>query len=127
MQVESPSMSKDRKEIYLGAALRRLLTGRKESLTTIVNLIAERYEGIMARANTKGCSVQEDDVYRDVLKEYRRPLESADIAAFPARVKDYCLRTGLDREPMYPAMMARVERCSYVDLVALIDRLERSQ
>ena len=99
---ESPPMAKDRKDIYIGEAIRRLLTGRKESLTTILNLIAERYLGILARTTPLVCTAREEDVYRAVLAETRgRRLESREIGLFPQMVQDW-----LNRNPEYPQSAA---------------------
>jgi hypothetical protein len=120
-------VSKARKEIYLGEALRRLLTGRKESLTTVVNLIAERYLGIVERADAKATTVREDDVYRAVIREHRRPLEAREIASFPSAVEDWMRRNpqGKDEEH-YASALAGVKARTFVELCALIDRLEKS-
>jgi hypothetical protein len=121
---ESAAMSKDRKEIYLGEALRRALQGRKDSLTTVVNLIADRYLGIIERTNTLVFTVREEDVYRGVLAEARgRRLEAREIATFPEMVRDW-----LARNPDYPdSAYARVKDAPFAHLVALVDRLERDQ
>lgn len=119
------SQVKERKEIYLGESLRRVLERHKaRTLTTVVNLIADRYLGMVERTHPVA-SVRMDDVYRKVLAEYRRPLESADIASFPARVRDWMLRNPMEPgEAHYAATIAHVEKATFVDLVALIDRLE---
>lgn len=116
-----------RKEIYIGKALRRLLFGRKGSLTTWVNLIADRYLGMIERGDAKGTTVVEDDLYRLVLSEYRRPLEARDIAGFPAAVEDWCRRNPAGPgDNYYAAALAGIKCRSYVNLVALIDRLEKT-
>lgn len=117
-------MSKDRKEIYVSDALRRLLEGRKDSLTTIVNLIADRYQGIVEQTPRFVCTAREEDVYRAVIAEARgRRLEAREIAAFPSAVQDW-----LSRNPDYPiTAFHRVNGVAFSDLVALIDRLERDQ
>lgn len=124
--------SADRKDIYIGESLRKVLDGRKESLTTVVNLIAERYLGIVERHPFAAALLnRDDDVLLSVLREYRGPLTSADIASFPARVRDYCARHP-DRAPdggttkHYPVVIAAVEGASFVQLVALIDSLEKT-
>lgn len=122
---ESPPMAKDRKEIYIGEALKRLLSTRpKDSLTTIVNLIADRYRGLIERHPGFSCTVREEDVYRGVLAETRgRKLEAREIAQFASMVDDW-----LNRNPEYPrSAYERVRTSTYVELLALIDRLERDQ
>lgn len=119
---ESPTVSKDRKEIYLGESLKRLLAWRpKESLTTVVNLIADRYRGLIERVPNHVCTLREEDVYRAVLAEARRKLEAREIMQFPGMVQDW-----LTRHPEYPdSAYERVRSASYVELLVLIDRLER--
>lgn len=121
--VESPLVAKDRKEIYLGEALRRLLAGRKDSLTTVVNTMADRYQGLLDRQTPLVCTAREEDVYRAVLAENRgKPLEAREIAAFPAAVMDW-----LGRHPDYPhSAYQRVVDADFVDLLVLVDRLERA-
>lgn len=123
---ESPTVSKERKEIYLSEALKRLLRTRpKDSLTTVVNLISDRYQGIIERMGKAiPCTVREEDVYRAVLEESRgRRLEAREIALFPNMVADW-----LGRNPEYPqSAYERVSVASFVELVALIERLERDQ
>src|SRR4051812_46798799 len=116
-------MSRDRKEVYVRRALRRVLTGRRESLTTVVNLIADRYQGILDREGPQpGTTVRMDDVYRALGREYRRPLEAADIAAFPARLRDWCARHPEEPdEAHHAATLAYVEKARFVKLVALVD------
>lgn len=119
-------MREHRKEIYIGESLRRLLAGRGESLTTVVNLIAERYLGLLERHELyphAGCTVQEDDVYRAVIAENRGPIDSRAIALFPQAVADW-----VARHPEHhagPAAAARVRDASFADLLYLVDRLER--
>lgn len=111
---------------YLGESLKRLLTGRRESLTTIVNLIADRYLGLLERHRLHphaGCTVQEDDVYRSVIAEHRGPLDSRAIALFPQAVADW-----VARHPEHhagPAALAHLKDASFVDVLYLVDRLER--
>lgn len=129
LQQARSTARKDRKEIYLGESIRKALIGRRDSLTTIVNLLIERYLGIVERHFTATLN-REDDVLLAVMREYRRPLTSADIATFPARVRDYCERHP-DVAPdgggteHYGTLLAAVERASFPQLVALIDRVER--
>lgn len=116
-------MTNARKEIYLGDALRRVLEGRQQSLTTVVNTMADRYQGLLDRIQRFPCTLREEDVYRAVVAESRgRPLESHDIAVFPQRVHDW-----LVRNPDFPmSAYARVNAASFVELVALIDYIERN-
>lgn len=114
---------KERKEIYLGEALKRLLRLRpRDTLTTVVNMIADRYIGIVERSAGVPKTVREEDVYRAVLAETRgRHLEAREIVLFPNMVSDW-----LTRNPEYPmSAYERVKNASFVDLVALIERLER--
>lgn len=122
-------MSKDRKDVYLGDGLRRALQGRKDSLSTSVNLIADRYQGIVERLHPaiqqKGPITQDAvRVYRAVLAETRgHLLEAREIAAFPSMVADY-----LSRHPEHEARLYAydvAQAMSYPELVGLIDYLER--
>ena len=121
--VESALVAANRKEIYIGEVLRRLLVGRKESLSTVVNVAADRYLGLLERQPKFSCTAREEDVYRAVLGETRgRLLEAREIATFPQAVADW-----LNRNPEYPpSAYERVRSASFVELLALIDRLERA-
>jgi hypothetical protein len=125
---ESTPMAKDRKEIYIGESLRRALAGRKESLTTVANLIADRYMGMIERTNV-ATTVRMDDIYRAVLAERRgKPMEATDIATFPALVRDWLRRNPpAEDERAHEAALRVVDEADFVELVAIIDRLERSQ
>lgn len=120
------SMSKDRKDVYLGDGLRRALKGRKESLSTSVNLIADRYQAIVERA-LSGVDItpHERALALEVLAESRgHRLEGREIAAFPVMVQDYCLRHKRD-DAFASRLQALVERMDFDQLVAFIDYLER--
>lgn len=45
-------MSKDREEIHVSDALRKAMDGRKEPLSSVINLIVERYLGMISRAES---------------------------------------------------------------------------
>ena len=117
-------MSKDRKEIYLSDELREMLKGRPYNLTTFVKVLADRYRGMLARANPGATTLREDDVFLGVIAEFKsRPLMTRDIVGFPALVADW-----LDRHPDYPKSAYVIAAgASFVELVAIIDRLERLQ
>ncbi len=122
---ESTAMPKDRKDIYLGERLRAILKGRSENLTTIVNLIADRYLGLVERQYTP-TMVAHDDILRKVLAEKTHPLNAAEIATLPAMVEDWC-----QRHPDYLPAPAQtflmiLRHCDYASLLALVDRIERT-
>lgn len=121
-QVDSAVVPKDRKEIYLGEALRRLLLGRREALSTVVNTVADRYQGLIDRQRIFACTVMEEDIYREVIGQTRgRLLESREVATFPQAVADYiAMHPGLPR-----SAYDRVQHASFAEILALIDRLER--
>ena len=118
-------MSKDRKDVYLGDGLRRALKGRKDSLSTSVNLIADRYQGIVERLRPT-ISAEHEHILRSVLSETRgHLLESREIAAFPSMVSDWLLRNWVPDKEDGLALHMRLGAMTHPELVALIDYLER--
>lgn len=123
-------MSKDREEIHVGEHLRAALDKRpKESLSTVVNMIAERYAALVERARYGKQSAMpmmsfHAELYCNVLREVGHPLAPAEITAFPAMCKDW-----LARHPEFPqgpggtAHMI-VSNSSFAQLVALVDEME---
>ena len=80
-------MAANRKDVYLGDGLRRALKGRKESLSTSVNLIADRYMAIISwlRENDEDIDLSKRDVemLKAVLATYRgRHIEGSEIHGF---------------------------------------------
>ena len=117
---------RNRQMIYIGDNLRAVLANRKEPLSTVVNLMAERYMAIISRAGyfplLAGLSAE---LFCNVLREGKRPLAAGGIALFPALVKDW-----LRRHPEFPqgpgeTALMMLKNSSYLDLVALVDKLER--
>src|SRR5258708_6673727 len=90
-------MSKDREEIHVSDALRKALEDRKESLSTVVEMIAERYLGMIERAGTTPMMGYHADLYCNVLREAGHPLSSQEIAVFPLTCEDW-----LRRHPKFP-------------------------
>jgi hypothetical protein len=122
---QSAAVSKDRKEIYLGESLRQALAGREENLTTVVNMLADRYMGMVERAGVTPMMGHHQELYVAVLKEVGRPATARDIATLPSLVEDY-----LRRHPEFPqepgkTALSILRNSSFTDLVALVDRLER--
>lgn len=117
---QSPAMSKDRKEIYIGDGLKRALAGRKGSLTSNVNLIADRYAGIMREHRPY---LHEDEVrmLRTVMAEFRRTIEANEIHGLAGM-----LTAALTRHFLNEAddLCLRLSNMTYVELVALVDYLE---
>lgn len=118
------TMGKDRKDVYLGDGLRRALRGRPGTLSTNVNLIADRYQGIVER-NTPHLSADQARLLRAVLAESRgHLLEAREIAAFPSMVSDWMLRHDGDKEA-FLILYTSIRDMPFPELVALIDWLER--
>ncbi len=119
---QSQPMSKDRKDVYLGDGLKRAIQGRPGTLSTNVNLIADRYMAIVERYRPKA-SDEVIAVLRKVLSESRgHMLEGREIAAFPSMVADW-----LERHPEDDILALRqsLAQTPYAELVALVDWLER--
>lgn len=112
-------------EIECGDALRTILNGRRQSFNAVVNLVADRYLGIVGRAKLAPMQDYHAQLYCNVLQEAGRVLTAREIATFPSMVEDW-----LARHPEFPqgpgstALMI-VKASGYVDLVALIDEMER--
>jgi len=118
-------MSKDHEEIHVGDALRKAMDGRKEPLSSVVNLLVERYLGIIERSHETVMFDYHAELYCNVLREVGRPLTAADIAAFPAMCAAW-----VARHPKFPPAPSKtalmvLNHSSFVALVALVDRLER--
>ncbi len=125
LRKQGGTMSKDRKDVYLGDGLRRALKGRKDSLSTSVNLIADRYQGIVERLRPT-ISAEHEHILRSVLSETRgHLLESREIAAFPSMVSDWLLRNWVPDKEDGLALHMRLGAMTHPELVALIDYLER--
>jgi hypothetical protein len=110
------------KKLYIGPPVEELLKHRPESLSTVVNLTADRYIGILRRSFV-GTTVRMDDVYRGALETMSRgkPPGANDIVQFPLYVREW-----LDLHKDYPeAAHDLVRILSYPQLVALIERLEK--
>jgi hypothetical protein len=119
------SIRKNRQMIYVGPALRKLLEQQpKRTLTATVNLLAERYAGMIERAEDTRPYCMWAGFYRDVLREVGHPLSSKEIASFPSMLKDW-----VRRNPQYDAVgntaVTMLENTSYNDLVKLVDEMER--
>ena len=116
---------KKRQMIYIGDKLQAILDKHKLPLSSVVNMLAERYTAL-----TQPCEIPmmdfHADLYCNVLEENERPMPAKLIASFPALCRDY-----LKRHPEFPqgpggtACMI-VENSSYHDLVALVDRMEKT-
>ena len=118
---------RNRQPIYVGAPLQAVLKGRKEPLSKVVSMLAERYTEMIERADKPPpysyCMYA--GMYDDVLREVGRPLTPKEIATFPAMCKDWNKRREGGEQEVYKTIIGVLERMSYVDLVALVDRTER--
>ena len=118
-------MSKDREEIHVGYALGKAMDGRKEPLSSVINLIVERYAGMVERAGSTPMMSHHAELYCNVLREAGHPLSSKEIAVFPLTCEDW-----LRQHPEFPqgpgstAVMI-LKNSPFVDLVALVDDLEK--
>lgn len=113
-------MSKDRKEIYLGDGLRRALQGRTDSLTSAVNLIADRYQQ-MIEASMPDLTAAERRLIALALEHAgQRKIEALHIAGLPSIV-GHALR----QTPGGAELVAKLQRMTYPELVAIVDSLER--
>jgi hypothetical protein len=117
-------MTQNEQQIRIDDGLRHALEGRMEPVSTVVNLIAERYMAMIAHARKSAAAttVREDDVFRKVLEELgTRRIGTHEIEAFPSLVEDW-----LRRHPGYPkSALFVIEGASFFELVAQIDRVER--
>jgi hypothetical protein len=118
-------------EIQIGPRLDALLASRKEPLSTVVNMLADRYLGIIERSRYSDASPVpmmdfHAQLYGNVLSEAREfPLSAKDIAAFPAACEDY-----LKRHPKFPqgpgsTAVSILKNCTYPELVVLVDYMEK--
>lgn len=109
---------------HIGEALQSVLRNRKEPFTTIVNVIADRYMGLVERAGRTPMQDYHAELYCNVLREVGRPLTAREIATFPVMVEDW-----LARHPEFPqgpgstALMI-VKASDYASLMALVDSME---
>ena len=116
---------KDREEIYISDALRKAMDKRSVSLSTGVNLIAERYLGIIERQRNTPMMDYHAELYCNVLREVGTPLSAQQIAAFPSLCADWLARhPKFPQEPGKTALMI-LNHSTFAELVARVDRLER--
>ena len=116
---------KNRQMIYISDNLRKVLEGRKEPLSTVVNMIAERYLGMIERAGRTPPYCLRGELYENVLKEVGHLLTSAEIATFASMCKDWLTRNSeFPQEPGKTAVMI-LENSPHLDLVALVDKMEK--
>lgn len=119
-------MSKDRKDIYMGDGIRRAIDGMPGTLSTNVNVIADRYMAIVDRTRP-ALLPEQTRVLLLALREGRgHRLEGREIATFPALVKDWIQRhpSKLDVVNELDSRLAAME---FAELVGLVDWLERQQ
>lgn len=118
-----PLVSKDRKDIYLGDGLRRALAGMPGTLSTNVNLIADRYVAILAEAGINATNTRWMEMLRGVLAENRgHRIEGREIHGFPGMAQAALKRLYGHEADVLCLWLARA---TYLQLTALIDRLER--
>lgn len=125
-QIECPvaysvSMSKDRKEIYISAGLRRAIEGRRDSLTTAVNLIAARYQAIV-EVSLPDLTVEELAMVRESLEFVANRVDMQTIIGLPAIVGH---AMGAQNRPGHQALVSKLASMRLHELVAIIDRIER--
>jgi hypothetical protein len=115
-------VSKDRKDIYLSDGLRRALAGMPGTLSTNVNLIADRYMGLVVRERPVNLPEEHASIYKKVLAEIRGRAEAREILTFPELVADWLIRNPIrDHVIVYEF----VKNMNYAQRLSLIDRLER--
>lgn len=117
-------MSDERRDVYVDEALRVALKGRKEDLTTAVNMMAERYMAMIASCYVPLLPMH-DALIVEVLADLGRVPDARDIGMLAALCKDY-----LRRHPEFPQAPSGIalvilERCSYAELLAIVERIER--
>lgn len=115
-----------RKEIYVGKPLRDVIQGKKHSLSSLVNSIAERYIALVV-TSFAGTTVRMDDVYRATMAEHDVPLSVEKIRIFPELVVGWCERNPMTNdENHHAAAIHHVKQLNFDSLVSLIDRIERT-
>ena len=128
MSNESSTIRRNRAQVYIGPRLRAALNKhKKRPLSVVVNTMAERYAGLLERCKRTPMMSFHAELYCNVLEEKGEPLTAAEIATFPAMVCDY-----LDRHPEFPQGPGRtahmiVTNSSFLDLVSLVEEMERCQ
>lgn len=116
---------KNRQMIYISDALRKVLDGRKEPLSTVVNMISERYLGMLERADRIPPYCMNGEMYERVLREVGRPLTSAEIATFAVMCEDWLARNqDYPQAPMKTAILI-LKNSSHLELTALVDKTEK--
>ena len=114
-------MNQEREEIYVSDSLRTALKGRKDSVSSVINVIVERYLGIVEGAGKTPMMGYHADLYCNVLREAGHPLSSQEIAVFPLTCEDW-----LRQHPEFPqgpgSTAVMILKNS---LVALVDDLEK--
>lgn len=118
-----PLVSKDRKDVYIGDGLTRAIAGMPGTLSTNVNLIADRYMAMIAEAPMVDLSLRDREMLRAVIAENRgHRIEGREIHGFPGMAAAALTR-------LYGAeageLCLRLQQASYFQLVALIHKLER--
>ena len=115
---------KNRQPIYISDALRKILARRKEPLSKVVSIIAERYLGAIERGGGVDNYCIAWGMYKDVIAEVGRPLTPNEIATFAAMCKDWLARN--PNEPQGPNKTAILilEKSDYLTLLKLVDRIE---
>jgi hypothetical protein len=119
---QDAGVGKNRKEIYLGARLRELLARRRDTLTTVVNVMADRYLGILDRTGHHDeLGAEGRAVLRAVLAEQRGPMSAAQIATLPALLKDFEARTG---NQVAGRVALKLSGVPFAELVAMVESIE---
>lgn len=117
------TLSKDRKDIYLGDGLTRAIAGMPGTLSTNVNLIADRYMAMIAEAPMVDLSLRDREMLRAVIAESRgHRIEGREIHGFPGVAAATLTRLYGDEAK---ELCLRLQTASYYQLVALVHKLER--
>lgn len=117
-------MGDEKWQIEVGEALRRATEDRPESMTVLVNMIADRYMGMIERVGRVPTLDLHTELYRRVVDSFGRPLTSQEIARFADLCEDYLRRNpDFPQEPGKTALMI-LRNCSFAELVYLVDRYE---
>jgi hypothetical protein len=120
-------MSQDRKPVYVGEGLKRALKNAPGSLSTNVNLFADRYMGMVEHGRTERVeSVLAVPEYVELLKlamsnARAHRVEAREVFGFAGIVQGMSERGA----PGRGGLLAALVQMRYDELVALIDHLER--
>lgn len=116
---------RNRQLIYISDDIKEALRDRKESLSTAMSVIAERYTGTIKRAGKTPMMDFDAKLYLNVLREVGHPLSSREIAAFPSMCEDWISRNRSFPEQPAKTAITILKNSPFIDLMSLVDWLER--